>query len=75
MSQSTNNCTIAPFPHANKILLRIIQRQLKSDMGYESPMEQAGLRKGCGSREQIAIVSEPWTAQGNTTKMSVCFIV
>ena len=37
-------------------------------------MEQAGLRKGRGAREQIASVSEPWRAQGSTTKMSNCFI-
>jgi hypothetical protein len=37
-------------------------------------MEQAGLRKGREAREQIASVSESWTAQGSTTKMSNCFI-
>jgi hypothetical protein len=37
-------------------------------------MEQAGLRKGHGAREQIANVSESWTQQGSTTKMSNCFI-
>jgi hypothetical protein len=36
------------------------------------PMGQAGLRKRCGSREQIANVSESWAAQGSTTKMSIC---
>jgi hypothetical protein len=44
----TNNCTIALFPHANKILLKIIQNQLESYIGYEMAMEQAGLRKGVG---------------------------
>jgi hypothetical protein len=37
-------------------------------------MEQAGLTKGRGARDQITIVSESWTAQGSTTKMSMCFI-
>ena len=36
-------------------------------------MEQAGLRKVLGTREQIASVRESWTAQGSTTKMSNCF--
>jgi hypothetical protein len=36
-------------------------------------MEQAGLRKGHRARDQIANVSESWTAQGSTTKMSNCF--
>ena len=37
-------------------------------------MEQAGLRKGQGGREQITNVSESWTERGSTTKMSNCFI-
>jgi hypothetical protein len=37
-------------------------------------MEQAGLRKGHGAREQIGNVSESWTVQRSTTKMSICFI-
>jgi hypothetical protein len=37
-------------------------------------MEQAGLRKGRGARDQTANVSESRTAQGSTTKMSICFI-
>jgi len=37
-------------------------------------MEQAVLRKGHGAWEQIVSVSELWTAQGSTMKMSNCFI-
>ena len=74
VTKCTNNCTIAIFPHANKISLRIIQNQLESYIGYETPMEQARLRKGREVREQIASVSESWTAQGSTTKMSNCVI-
>jgi len=37
-------------------------------------MKQAGLRKGRGARDQIANVSESWTVQRSTTKMSNCFI-
>ena len=66
----TDNCTIALFPHATKIVLRIIQIQLESHIGYERAMEEAGLRKGGGANEQIANVSESWTVQGSTTKMS-----
>ena len=36
-------------------------------------MEQAGFRKGHRAKEQITSVSESWTAQGSTTKMSICF--
>jgi len=37
-------------------------------------MDQTGLRKGRGGREQITNVSESRTVQGSTTKMSTCFI-
>jgi len=74
VKKCTNNCTIALFPHENKILMRNFKKQLKSYIGYETPMEQTGLRKGHRAREQIASVSESWTAQGSTTKLSNCFI-
>jgi len=74
VTKCTNNCTIALFPDTNKILLRIIKKQLETYMKYETPMEEAGLSKGHGAREQIASVSELWTVQGRTTKMSNCFI-
>jgi len=56
VTNCTNNCTIALFPHANKILLRIIQKQLELYVGNELPMEQAGLRKWHGARDQITNV-------------------
>ena len=74
VTKFTNNCTIALFPHENKILLRIIQKQLESCTEHETPIEPLGLRKGLGAREQIASVRESWTEQGSTTKMSNCFI-
>jgi len=74
VTKCTNNCTIPLFPQANKILPRIIKKQLESHIGYETPMEQAGLKEGRGAREQIANVSESWTGQGSTTRMSNCFI-
>ena len=74
VTNCTRNCTIALFSDANKILLRIIKKQLETYREYETPMEQAGLRKGHGAREQIASVSELWAAQGSTTKMLICFI-
>ena len=78
VTKCTNSCTIALFPHANKILLRIIKKQLQSYIGYETPMEQAGLRKRCAAREQTASVRELWRVQGNTTKtqriLTVCSI-
>ena len=68
VTKCTHNCTIALFPHANKILLRIIQIQLESYIGYKMPMEQAGLRKGRGAREQIGNVSEHGQSEGAPQK-------
>ena len=62
----TNKCITALFLNTDKILPRIIQKQLESRTGNEMPMAQAGLRKGHGTREQIANVSESWTVQGST---------
>jgi hypothetical protein len=53
VTKGTNNCTIA-----NKILLRIIQKQLELYKGYEIPIEEAGLRKGCGTRDKITNLNE-----------------
>jgi hypothetical protein len=74
VTKCTNNCTLPLFPHANKILPRIIQKQLESYIWYETPIEQAGLKEGRGAREQIANVSDSWRAEGSTTTISNCFI-
>jgi hypothetical protein len=69
VTQCTNNCTILLFPHTNKILLRISQKELEFYIGYETPKEQVGLSKWRGTREQIAIVSESWRAQRKPQKV------
>jgi hypothetical protein len=68
VTKSTNTSTIALFPHANKIVLRIIQIKLELYIGYETPQEQAGLIKGREERDQTANVSESCRAQRTTTK-------
>jgi hypothetical protein len=42
------------IPHASKILLRIIQGRLATYIEREISEEQAGFRKGRGTRDQIA---------------------
>ena len=46
--------TIALISHASKIMLKILQARLQQYMNLELPDIQAGLRKGRGSRDQIA---------------------
>ena len=47
-------CTIAHIPHASKVMLKILQAKLQQYMNRELPDVQAGLRKGRGTRDQIA---------------------
>jgi hypothetical protein len=42
------------IPHASKILLKILQGRLATDIEREMSEEQAGFRKGRGMRDQIA---------------------
>ena len=49
-----NYRTIALISHASKVLLRIIQRRLEIFLIPELPIEQAGFRRGRGTRDHIA---------------------
>ena len=46
--------TIALISHASKVLLRVIQRRMEVFLISELPIEQAGFRRGRGTREHIA---------------------
>ena len=46
--------TIALIPYAIKVMLKILQARLQQYMNHELPDVQAGLRKGRGTRDQIA---------------------
>ena len=46
--------TIALIPHASKVMLKILQAMLQQNMNRELPDVQAGVRKGRGTRDQIA---------------------
>ena len=48
-----NYCTIALISHA-KIMFKILQARLQQYVNHEFPDVQAGLRKGRGTRDQIA---------------------
>ena len=49
-----NYRTIALISHANKILLNILQKRLENFLIPELPIEQAGFRRGRGTRDNIA---------------------
>ena len=46
-----NYRTIALISHASKILLRVIQKRLEAFLIPELPIEQAGFRRGRGTRD------------------------
>ena len=54
--ECSNYCTIALISHASKVMLRILQARLQQYMNRELPDDQAGFRKGRGSRDQIASI-------------------
>ena len=52
-----SNChIIALISHTSKIMLKILLAKLQQYMNCELPDVQAGLRKGRGTRDQIAII-------------------
>ena len=51
---TSNYLTVALISHASKVMLKIIQARLQQYMNHEHPDVQVGLRKGRGTRDQIA---------------------
>ena len=50
----SNYFTIPLISHASKVMLKILQATLQQYVNHELPDVQAGLRKGKGTRDQIA---------------------
>ena len=54
--ECSNYQTTALISHSSKVILKILQASLQQYMNQELPGVQAGLRKGRGTRDQIANV-------------------
>ena len=54
--ECSNYCTIAHTSHASKVMYKILQTRLQQYVDYELPDVQADLRKGRGTRDQIASI-------------------
>ena len=52
--ECSNYCTIALFSHSSKVMLKILQARLQQGMNHDILDVQAALRKGKGTRDQIA---------------------
>ena len=70
-----NYRTIALISHASKVLLRVIQKRLEVFLIPELPIEQAGFRRGRGTRDHIANLR--WMmekAREHQRDLYMCFI-
>ena len=67
--------TIALISHASKILLHILNERLRQHHDRELPPEQAGFRRGRGTRDHIANIRQI-TGKCNKyqRKVYLCFI-
>ena len=54
MPKNVQYRTIALIPHANKVVLKILQARFQQYVNRELPDVQAGFRRGRGTRDQIA---------------------
>ena len=52
--EECSNRTIALISHSSKVMLKILQARLQQYMNREVPDVQPGIRKGRGTRDQIA---------------------
>ena len=52
--ECSNYRTIALVSHTSKVMLKILQARVQQYVNREFPDVQAGLRKGRGTRDQIA---------------------
>ena len=72
--ECSNYCKIALISHDSKVMLKILQARLQQYMNGKLPDVQAELRKGRGSRDQIAnihwIIGSSWEKQESSRKTS-----
>ena len=66
--ECSNYCTIVLISHASKVMLKILQARLQQYVNQELPDVQAGFRKGRGTRDQIANITEKATSKNITEK-------
>ena len=52
--ECSNYCTIALISHTSKVMLNILQARLQQYVNREQTDVEAGLRKGKGTKDQIA---------------------
>ena len=72
VKELSNSHTIALISHTSKVMLQILQARLQHYMNWELPDVQAGVRKGRGTRGQIANIC--WiTEKAREFQKHICF--
>ena len=54
--ECSNYCTTALISNTSKVMLKILQARLHQYVNWEIPDEQAGFKKGIGTRDQSASI-------------------
>ena len=68
---STTYRTIALISHTSKLMLKILQDRLQQYVNCEVPGDQAGFRKGRGTRDHIATSAGSSKKQESSRKTSI----
>ena len=71
--ECSNYHTIALISHASKVMLKILQARFQQYVNSELPDVQAGFRKGRGTRDQIANISESSKNQESSRTSSLLY--
>ena len=71
----SNYHTIALISHAIKVMLKLLQASLQQYENHELPDVQAGLRKGRGTRDQIANIRWIMEKAESSRKTSISALV
>ena len=66
----SNYHTIALISHASKVMFKSLQPRFQQHMNHEIPDDQAGFRKGRGTRDQIANILGSSKKQESSRKTS-----
>ena len=72
--ERSNYHTIALIPQASKVILKILQARLQQYVNRKLPDVQAGVRKGRGTRDQIANIRWITEKAREFQKKYFCFI-
>ena len=63
--------TIALISHASKVMLKILQARLQQYVNRELPVDQAGFRKGRGTKDQLPTLVGSSKKQESSRKTSI----